>query len=351
VNTASTLPAIGETTMKLSVLVWTSALVVASGAMSLVPRNAQAQQAPPAAAAAPAEAQVPRTPWGHPDLQGYWTNTTTTPLERPDDLKGTQVLTAEELEKRDAEVAARVSFDRPSRQGDPGAYNEFWMERGRLNPRTSLVVDPPDGRVPPLTPDGQRRFDALTASRKVSPADSWLDRSAYDRCITRGMPGLMMPGFYNHNYHILQTPTHVVVHVEMIHDARIIPIDGRPHLPSGLELWLGDSRGRWEGDTLVVETRNVNDAVWERPQSVVALGVGRELRLVERFRRIDANTLDYQFTIDSPTVYTKPWTVSTPMDRIEGPLFEYACHEGNHGLTGILGGARAEERAAAGGGR
>jgi hypothetical protein len=320
-------------------------LAVAGVWTSLLPQMAQAQQKPAASARA-AESKAPKTAWGHPDLQGFWTNTTTTPLERPSDLTDA-VLTDEALKKRDAEVAARVSFDRPSRQGDPGAYNEFWMERGRLNQRTSLVIDPPDGKVPALSAEGQKRFDAQSAARKARPADTYLDRSAYDRCITRGMPGLMMPGFYNHNYQIMQTPTHVVVLVEMIHDARIIPIDGRPHLTSGIKQWNGDSRGRWEGDTLVVETTNVSDTVLERPQSIVAFGLGSTSKLVERFRRVDAETIDYQYTIESP-MYSRPFTVSTPMAKIDGPIFEYACHEGNYAMPGILHGARAEEKTAGG---
>jgi hypothetical protein len=222
------------------------------------------------------------------------------------------------------------------------------MERGRLNNRTSLVIDPADGKVPPLTDSARKRADAITEGRKQHPADSWDDRGAYDRCITRSMPGAMMPGFYNHNYQILQTPNYVAIVIEMIHDVRIIPIDGRSHLSPNVRQWLGDSRGHWEGDTLVVETSNFNDKVFEtRPGGLVIYGFGEQSRLVERFRRIDANTLDYQFTVDAPTVFTKPWTVSTPMARIEGPIFEYACHEGNYALPHILAGARSDEKAAA----
>jgi hypothetical protein len=324
-----------------------AALAIATLWTALATDPARAQQEPRTGTRATTrEWKAPRTAWGHPDLQGYWTNTTTTPLERPADVKEA-VLTGDDLKKRDAEVAARVSFDRPSRQGDPGAYNEFWMERGRLNPRTSLVIDPPDGKVPAFSADGQKRFDAQVASRKARPADSWLDRSAYDRCITRGMPGMMMPGFYNHNYQILQTPTHVVVTVEMIHDARIIPIDGRAHLTRGISQWNGDSRGRWEGDTLVVETTNISDAVLERPQSIVAFGLGSTMKLVERFKRVDADTIDYEYTVESP-IYSRPFTVSTPMAKIDGPIFEYACHEGNYAMPGILSGARHDEKVAAG---
>lgn len=311
----------------------------------------QAQTAAPASVKPQARskaASVPRTSWGDPDLQGIWTNTTTTSLERPDDLAGKPVLTDEEWKKRDSETAARVSFDKaPTGKGNPGAYNEFWMERGRLNNRTSLVIDPPDGKVPPLTDGARKQTDALTEARRQHPADSYLDRSAYDRCITRSIPGAMMPGFYNHNYQILQAPGYVAIVVEMIHDVRIIPLDGRPHLNDNLRLWLGDSRGRWEGDTLVVDTTNVNDKVFEtRPQGIVIFGPGRNLHLIERFRRIDADTIDYQFTVDAPNVFTRPFTVATPMAKIEGPIYEYACHEGNYAMPHILSGARSDENGA-----
>jgi hypothetical protein len=278
-----------------------------------------------------------RTSWGDPDLQGRWTNTTTTPLQRPTDLADRKDLSDEELAQR--REAARANVDRPPRAGDPGSYNDFWFEKGALNRRTSLVIDPPDGRLPAITPEAQQQ--AADARRGRGPSDSWLDRSVYERCITRGLPGAMMPGFYNHNYQIFQTPGYVVILVEMIHDARIIPIDGRPHLGTGLRQWLGDSRGRWEGDTLVVETTNFNDKVKER--SLIAFSTGQHLRLVERFRRVDRNSLDYQLTVEDPTTFVRPWTASIPMVTLDGPIYEYACHEGNYGLVGILSGARNEE--------
>jgi hypothetical protein len=285
---------------------------------------------------------APKTAWGHPDLQGVWTNTTTTPLERLPEAGDKQVLTDEERVDLTRKVAERVNAD-TRRPGQVGAYNEFWFERGTLNTRTSLIVDPADGKVPAYTVEGQKRWDGIEAARKAHPADSWLDRSSYDRCITRGMPGAMMPGFYNHNYHILQTPQYVAIIVEMIHDARIIPLDGRAHTP--VPQWLGDSRGHWEGDTLVVETTNFNDKVFER--SVVVSSFGSGSRLVERFRRVDVDTIDYQVTIENPRMFTKPWTVATPMSRAEGGLFEYACHEGNYAMPHILSAARVEEQEAA----
>src|SRR5215510_582942 len=242
------------------------ALGIAIVWITAVPLAAQTGTAGKPAAGAKAW-KAPKTPWGHPDLQGTWTNTTTTPLERLPEAADKQVLTEEERADLARKVAQRVNAD-TRRPGQVGAYNEFWFERGTLNTRTSLLIDPPDGKVPAYTPAAQKRWDAIDAARKAHPADSWLDRHSYDRCITRGMPGAMMPGFYNHNYQILQTPNYVAIVVEMIHDARIIPLDGRPHLNNGMTQWLGDSRGHWEGDTLVVETTNLTDKIFERSNVV-----------------------------------------------------------------------------------
>ena len=284
---------------------------------------------------------VPRTPWGHPDLQGMWTNSTTTPLERPTDLADKPILTEEERRSRDKEVASRVSFDRAGSLPGVGAYNEFWMERGALNLRTSLVIDPPDGKIPAMTAAGQARASALAAERKAHRDESFETLTAYDRCISRSLPGAMLPGFYNHNYQIVQTREYVVILVEMIHDARIIPLDGRPHVNPAIRSWLGDSRGRWDGDTLVIETRNVNDKVFDRG---VLFGVGSDLQLTERFKRTGANSIDYEFTVNAPSVFTRPWTVATPMARMDQPVYEYACHEGNYSVPNILKGARAQEK-------
>jgi hypothetical protein len=282
-----------------------------------------------------------RTPWGDPDIEGLWTNTTTTPLERLREAGDKDVLSEDEREALARRVQERLDQDKPGQPGQVVPYNEFWYERGTLNNRTALIIDPPDGRIPPLTPAAQQRWEEQLQHRREHPADSWLDRSSYDRCITRGMPGAMLPGFYNHNYQILQARGYVAILVEMIHDTRIIPLDGRPHSDQNIRQWLGDSRGRWDGDTLVIETTNFNDKVFERG---AAWGFGASMRMIERIRRIDADHLDYQFTIDDPATFTRPWTVSTPMSKIDGPLLEYACHEGNHAMTGILGGARADER-------
>jgi hypothetical protein len=285
-----------------------------------------------------------RTPWGDPDLQGIWTNTTTTPLERLPEASTKTVLTEEERQVLAQQVAERLDQDKPpARAGSLVPYNEFWYERGTLTNRTSLITDPPDGKIPAFTQAAQKRWQEQLDARKQHPADSWLDRSAYDRCISRGMPGTMLPGFYNHNYEIVQAPGYVAILVEMIHDTRIIPLDGRPHLSGIIGQWLGDPRGHWEGNTLVVETTNFNDKVFERG---AATGFGAGMRLIERFRRIDADHLDYELTVDDSATFTRPWTVSTPMIKTDGLLFEYACHEGNYAMKGILAGARAAEKAA-----
>ncbi len=300
-----------------------------------------------------------QTPWGDPDLQGTWTNSSLTPLQRPVDVAGKEVLTEEEWAERDA--FARLSDDY-SPQGPVGWYNDFWLEQGELSRRTSLIVDPPDGRLPPVTSAEQerqsKRTDSYTRAHLAHGMrfESWEDFNVYDRCITRGLPGAMMPGFYNHNYLILQTPDYVAIAVEMIHDTRIIPLDGRSHLSPTVRLWLGDSRGHWEGNTLVVETTNFNDKVQRRHGSssfaghrapLVVFGGDEQLRLVERFTRTDADTIDYRFTVTDPTVWEGPWTAAIPMTMLEWSLYEYACHEGNYAVPNALRGSRAEEDAAA----
>ena len=311
---------------------------------------------PAVAAAAQAEAgpAVPPTAWGDPDLQGTWTNTTTTPLQRPLELAGRERLTLEERAELD-EVRARtearacatelVVLQHPPPATSTGSYNSFWLEQGTRTLQTSLIVDPPDGRLPAVTPRAQRRADPLAAARAAAsyPA-TWEEPSVFERCITRGLPAAMMPGFYNHNYQILQTPDYVVIHAEMLHDARIVPLDGRPHLPAGVRQWLGDSRGRWEGDTLVVETTNFTDKVYERRVSNTVFGASRAMRLVERFTRVDADTLDYRFTVIDPTTFERPWTAAIPMTALDAPILEYACHEGNYSMENMLRGARAQEQ-------
>ena len=286
---------------------------------------------------------LPRTAWGDADFRGIWTNRTTTPLERPDDLVGQEVLTDEERTARDEERARNA--DRPPPPGQTGAYNDFWFEWGTLSARTSLIVDPVDGKLPAFTPTASDQAETIRVRRYSSERDSVDSFHLYDRCLTRAMPGSMMPGFYNHNYNILQTPDYVVIQVEMIHDTRIIPLDGRSHISPTIRQWLGNSRGHWEGDTLVVETTNFTEKAREQRVEManVVFGISEHMRLVERFTRVDTDTIDYQFTVVDPTTYTKPWTAAIPMTAIEGPLFEYACHEGNYALPNMLRGARADE--------
>ena len=287
-------------------------------------------------------AQPPeRTSWGDPDLQGVWTNRTTTPLERPNEYEGRTVLSDEE--RADLDAQAEANRDRPPPPGRTGAYNSFWLDRGARTDQTSLIVDPPDGKYPAKTERVRESDVAFAALRDGTAFDTWQDLNLYDRCITRGMPGSMVPGFYNHNYQILQTPDYVVILVEMIHDARIIPLDGRAHLPPQLGQWMGDSRARWEGDTLVVETTNLTPKGDQRVRNLVH-AASEQAHVVERFTRVDAERIDYSFTVTDPATYATPWTAEIPMVPLGGELFEYACHEGNYGLENILAGARAAEQ-------
>jgi hypothetical protein len=283
--------------------------------------------------------KVPRTVWGHPDLQSVWNFSTPTPLERPAALANVEFLTKEQLE-----AAAVAAASRDRRQADKvadvrEAYNEFWSERGKPTGRTALIVDPSNGRLPPLTAAGARRAAALASELENGErrADSWMDRSLWERCLMRG--GLpRIPGSYNNNIQIFQTTDSVVLHYEMIHEARIIPIDGRPHLSARLRQWLGDSRGRWEGDTLVVETTNFTERTSFR-------GSTQDMKLVERFTRTGPDTIDYRFTVEDPATFTASWTAMLPMNRLDEKMYEYACHEGNEGMKNLLAGARAQENA------
>ena len=284
-------------------------------------------------AAAQPDGQTPRTSWGVPDLQGLWTNSTRTPFERPDSLADRDRLTPEEVAALVAGAAG--AWDRPLPPGDPGAYNEFWRDPGSFLERTSLIVDPPNGRLPAFTEDGARR------AAWQSGGDSWVNRNLSERCLTRGAP--RRPGSYNSNFLILQTPGYVVMLLEMMNEVRIIAIDDRPRIDEGIRLFLGDARGHWEGDTLVVEATNFRDDIVANIFNCCP-GAGRDLRVVERFTRVDADTIEHRYTVEDATTYTRPFTVFLPMTRTEGPIFEYACHEGNLGLEGILTGARAEER-------
>jgi hypothetical protein len=300
-------------------------------------------------AALPAAAQrAARTPDGQPDIQGVWTNATITPFERPRALADKPFLTADEaaaLERQSAERRAKAD-DAPA-PGDVGSYNDVWFDSGTRvvgTRRTSLVIDPPDGRVP-VTPAAEAARD-----RNLTSVDSYELMSPWDRCITRG-PGTMFPAGYNNAYQIVQTPGIVTIIHEMIHEARIIPIDDRPHLDQSIRLWTGDPRGHWDGNTLVVETTNFNDKGWIATNAASGRirGVPHSdaLRLVERFTRVDAATIAYEVTIEDPKIYTRPWTVAIPLGRDDAyQMYEYACHEGNRAIEHVLSAARAAEKAA-----
>ena len=320
-------------------------------------------------AAVPANGQAPpRTPWGALDLQGVWDFRTITPMERPRDLADQEFLTAEEAASRNQAAEARAVdlASRPSRRtqvdpsgnvdrgedGAPGSYNNFWFDRGLSvisTNRTSLVTDPPDGRIPPLTPDAQGRRDALAEARKdTGPHEptpgGWVEDLGLNglqaRCITgfnSGPP--MTPGGYNNNMQLFQTPDTVVIFNEMNHNTRVIPLGGGSHVD--LRLWAGDSRGRWVDDTLVVETKN-----FLRETSFMRGGSTGDLELVERFTRQSDHVLLYEVTVNDPSTWSRPWTYEVPMQANPDPIFEYACHEGNYGMETILVGARQREAAA-----
>jgi hypothetical protein len=290
---------------------------------------------------------VPRLAWGDPDLEGAWTNATLTTLQRVPELGSKAYFTPEEAAAFDRQRAQATNADRPLRPGEVGAYNDAFFERGRgvKTRRTSLVVDPPDGRIPAFTPEAQKRFDARQRDETLHPADRPADRWLTERCILFGATVPMLPEPYNNNYRIVQSPGVVTILVEMNHDARVIPIDGRPPIASQIAQWTGSSRGHWEGDTLVVETANFKFNEKSRFGVQYLGGLSDEhLRVVERFRRTDANTLLYQARIEDPTVFTRPWSIEIPMERTNDALFEVACHEGNYGMANILSGHRAEER-------
>jgi hypothetical protein len=314
-------------------------------ALSFVP-GAAGQGTSPAHGRSSKSWSAPHTPEGHPDLQGIWSNATITPLERPKDLAGKPYFTTDEAaayERKVVESRDRDQRGKTAEEDVNGAYNEFWFDRGsKVVPtlRTSLVIDPADGRVPALTPEAQKVADARTAvSRR--PPEGPENLGLPERCLlwaTAGPP--MLPSAYNNNYQIVQTPRYVMILSEMIHDARIIPLDGRPHLPANVRHWMGDPRGRWEGDTLVVDSTNFTAKTHFR-------GADENLHLVERFTRTGPNTILYQFTVDDPTAFTKQWTGEVPLTRIKGPIYEYACHEGNYSMKTMLKGARGQEKEAA----
>ena len=310
--------------------------------------------------------EVPRTLWGAPDLQAVWDYRTLTPLERPEELGDKAFLTEEEavsLERETLELNERLLNRAPERtsaadnvdwreDGTGGFYNNFWMDRGTTvvgTRRTSLIVDPSNGRLPPLTTEAQRRTDSAEAQRIVDvrqgrlPAASWTDLDPGDRCIqnAKAGPPISSSG-YNNNVQLFQTPDYVVLFAEQHHDARIIPLDGRAHVSAAVRQWMGDARGHWEGDTLVVETVHFNgkhDQIG-RPR---ALSGGENLSLVERFTLSGEDALLYEYTVTDPTIWVGSWTAQLLMKRSPDLIYEFACHEGNYGLHGILAGSRAQE--------
>ena len=285
----------------------------------------------------------PRTPDGRPDLQGVWTNASITPLERPKDLGAKELYTEEEAAENRKRVLVPASVTQRSGTEAHYEFTQFGLDRTQaqvaLSLRTSMIVGP-EGRVPPLTPQAQARIAERAAQLKGHEFDGPETRGIQERCIVWGNEGPpMLPPGYNSYLQIVQTPTYVAILQEMIHDARIIPLDGRPHLPRSVRGWLGDSRGRWEGDTLVVDTTNFTDKTNFR-------GSRENLHVFERFTRVDENTIRYEFTVDDPTTWTKPWSAELPLAKDKGPIYEYACHEANYGIANNLKGARATEKAA-----
>jgi hypothetical protein len=297
----------------------------------------------------------PRTPDGQPDLGGVWSNATLTPFERPAALGSKQFFTEQEAadylrQRIDGTDAPRRSGPAPV-EINGRAYSRVWQDRGTTlvaTLRTSQVIDPADGKVPPMTPEAQAKFEAAHAYAKLHPADGPEDRSLWERCILFGGEGPpMLNEPINNDYQIVQTPGYVTILVEMNHRARIIPLDGQPHAPQNMRFWSGDPRGHWEGKTLVVESTNFRSNGENRFGITYDGMTDDNLRIIERFTRTGPETIMYQATIVDPTVYTRPWTVELSMQKRATVLYEFACHEGNYGLPGILSGARAEERAAA----
>ena len=313
--------------------------------------------------------EPPRLPDGKPDLQGVWDFRTLTPLERPEDQADKAVLAEEEASEVEAAAAARdAAANAPSEDreatlpvgGNVGAYNAFWTDQGASvvdDRRTSLIVDPPNGRVPPLQPGVEMQVLSLgedlggTLPVRVRVAgigtDSYEHRGLAERCIlgfNSGPP--ILPAGYNQNIQIVQNADHVVIFHEMVHDARIVPLDGRDHLPADIRQWMGDPRGYWDGDTLVIESTNFSSKTASfHPSIVAAAGDGSALHLTERFRLVAEDTLHYEFTVNDPTTFTRPFTAVLPMKRGD-VVYEFACHEGNYGLHNILAGARAQEKEA-----
>ena len=336
-------------------------LVAAAILVSIAPLMSQT---PAAGTARSAEARTyapPRTPWGDPDLQGIWPGNNGVPMQRAVELGERAMLTDAEFAKREAQASAQAKADaeqfvatggRGGRGGGVGPP-DHWLERGRPTRQTSLIIDPPNGRLPALTPQAEKFRKEARGGQGLTGewrgiANSYEDLNIYYRCITRGVLGSVIPVIYGNSNEIVQGPGYVVFRNEMIHESRVIPLDGRPHVGPDIRMYMGDPRGHWEGDTLVVETTNLTDKV-----PIGSNGAGyagdpghhsRALRLVERFTRTGENTLNYEATVDDPQTWTKPWTLLIALTRGAEPhLYQYACHEGNYAMPNILSGARADE--------
>ena len=325
------------------------AAALAVAVFRFVPLSAQTSPPRPAARAertAAAGWKAPRTPWGDPDLQGNYTNVYEqgTPLERPKEFDGRTLedVRGEELARVKRAVQQRTisNFEGPIHAPDHWWQDALFLEKGS---QAWLIVDPPDGRIPPLTPEGERRIAARAEARRNNghgPSDSWEDRSLYDRCLTRGLPGSMMPAIYGDSYQIVQGQGFVAIRYEMIHETRVIALDNRPHVGRNLHLDMGDARGHWEGDTLVVETTNFRD------RSAYRNANADTLKLTERFTRIAPDKVRWAVTVEDPMTWTRPWTYALPLTLNDNePLMPYECHEGNYGLRNILSAARAGEKA------
>jgi hypothetical protein len=311
---------------------------------------------PVASGQAPKSWTQPKTPWGDPDLQGMWPGNVGVPLQRPESLGARATLTDEEFAQKEAQARKQAQADSQSTAASDSVGigpPSYWVERGTPSRQTSLIIDPPNGRLPPLTPQEQQLRKEARGGKGFpgewrGEANSYEDLNIYYRCITRGLLGSMIPVIYNNGNQILQEPGRVIIRNEMIHETRIIPLDGRPHLSSAIRQYMGDSRGHWEGNTLVIETTNFTDK-----DAIGSNGAGypgdpghhsADLKLTERLTRVDANTLNYQATVDDPKTWTRPWTILIQLKRDDHyQLLEYACHEGNIAMGDILSGARSDE--------
>jgi hypothetical protein len=330
-------------------------VVIALVLLIMIPAARAQTVAAKAAAASSNNWTPPRTVDGQPDLQGVWANNNATPLERPAALAGKPLLTDTELAALKAKASDLFSGDGDAAFGDDvftaivtgaskfvssdtgtGNYNQFWIVDRDFDNRTSLITDPPDGRVPALTAEAKKRPPTVDTDRNLRGFDGPESRSLSERCITYGSPRIQAA--YNSYYQIVQTRDTVVILMEMIHDARIIPLDGRPHVGQNIRQWLGDSVGHWEGDTLVVDTTNYSAQSNFR-------GSHENLHAVERFTRVSPTRIDYQITVDDPTTWVRPWTLMIPLKKENEEIYEYACHEANEAMVGILSGARAKEKA------